>query len=235
LLLFWLGVKPWARCFCDSCPGEPLASAILSEVTSTPNTLDDYNTDHSNWSNEAGGDLPIFVSDTAVMQQFLGPLIDALIGTQDDFDIIVPVFQTAVDASDPAAWGPHLINQRLDGSPAPDILLPVSLQDDDVPPAAGRALVRSIGLPHLMPVAEKVSLLEVIEGPLQGNLEEGNTGAYFQFDRVSSDNGVIESSHSNLPWSPEGELMTFHFFESYFNGHAEISEPYSALETSELQ
>jgi len=147
----------------------------------------------------------------------------------------VPVIQTVVDASDPAVWGSHLIQNRLDDNVAPDLLLPVSLKDDDVPPAAGRALARGIGLPHLKPIAENVSLLEVKEGPLHNNLIHGVTGAYFQFDRITSDDGVIESSHGNLPWSPEGKWMTQQFFESYLHGETEIAEPYSALETGPLQ
>ena len=67
------------------------------------------------------------------------------------------------------------------------MLLPVCLTDDTVPPATAKALAHGLGLPHLRPILDEVPL-DVVEAFL-GNLTEGATGAYFQFDRGSMMDG----------------------------------------------
>ena len=83
---------------------------------------------------EGGGDLPVFTTDTSTVD-FLDALLEVLIGPPDVFDRMVPVLQTGVDASDPAVWGAHVLQNRLDDHPTPDVLFPVVLEDDTVPPA----------------------------------------------------------------------------------------------------
>jgi hypothetical protein len=136
-----------------------------------------------------------------------------------------------VDAGDPAVWSAHVLEDRLVGERAPDVLMPVSLTDEVVPPPAGRAMARALKLPHLQPVAESVDGLEPVEGALTANAG-GVTAAYFQFDRVSEGDGAVPSNHDNLQWSPEGRWMARQFFESWLaDGRATIREPYGPVGT----
>ncbi|MEC7988256.1 MAG: hypothetical protein VX278_24025, partial [Myxococcota bacterium] len=182
-----------------------------------------------------GGNLPLFVTDTQVMQDYLLSLMEVLVGTRDDYDIIVPVIQAAVDESDPAIWARHILENRLDTADPPDLLFPVSVIDGDVPPSAGQALARAFEIPHLSPISTTVSMLEEAEGPLHANLESSATAAYFQLDRVSTDAGIEAANHDNVAWNAETMWMITHFLQSYLDGRTEIAEPYSALGTPPLE
>ena len=182
----------------------------------------------------AGGDLPVFTTDTAEMENYQG-LIETLVGPPERFERLTPVIQTLVDASDPAVWGYHVVENRFDEASAPSILFPVCDTDTDVPPAAAKALAYSLALPHLAPVVDPVPMLSVVDAPIEGNLSSGQTGAYFQLDRVSSSEGVVPSTHGNVPYSPEGRLLTKTFLETHLEGMAVIINPYDVLETAPLE
>ena len=87
----------------------------------------------------AGGDLPIFSTDTGTIAG-LDTLLGELIGPPDVFQRMIPLMQTSVDASDPAVWATHILDNRFDDNAPPDILFPVCLTDDTVPPATAKAL-----------------------------------------------------------------------------------------------
>jgi hypothetical protein len=182
---------------------------------------------------EAGGDLPVFTTDTTTVD-YLDSVLEALVGPPDVFARLLPILQTAVDSSDPAIWGVNVMQERLDEEPIPDLLFPVCLNDDTVPPATAKALARSLDIPHLTPIFETVPMLEVQDGPLQNNLPSGATGAYFQFDRITNNGEVIPSTHDNLPNSPEAVLMIQHFLQTHLEGSAEIIDPYEELGTTHL-
>jgi hypothetical protein len=178
----------------------------------------------------AGGDLILFATDGFVGAAFVEVFVQ-LLGGEDGFRRLLPVAQTLVDAGDPAVWSAHVLEDRLVGERAPDVLMPVSLTDEVVPPPAGRAMARALKLPHLQPVAESVDGLEPVEGALTANAG-GVTAAYFQFDRVSEGDGAVPSNHDNLQWSPEGRWMARQFFESWLaDGRATIREPYGPVGT----
>lgn len=181
----------------------------------------------------AGGNLPLFSTDTAVMDE-LSSLLEYLVGPPDVFDRLLPVMQMGVDAADPAVWGAHVVGDRLDGGPPADVLFPVAVIDDTVPPATAKSLARGLGLPHLAPILDPVAGLEDVSGPLHANLTDGATGAYFQLDRVSEDDAVVPANHSNVPHSPEVWWMTAHFFATHLAGETEIVEPYAVLGTPPL-
>ena len=182
----------------------------------------------------AGGDLPIFSTDTGTIAG-LDTLLGELIGPPDVFQRMIPLMQTSVDASDPAVWATHILSNRFDDNAPPDILFPVCLTDDTVPPATAKALAHGLGVPHLAPVLDEVPMLDVVTGPLQGNLANGATGAYFQFDRITSGDSVVQSTHHNLNHSPEGSLMADHFLLTHLDGQTEIINPYELLETPLLE
>jgi hypothetical protein len=180
-----------------------------------------------------GGDLPVFLTDTGVMQNF-GPIFEHLIGTEDDYARLIPIVQAAIDASEPAVWAAHVMQNRYDGGDSPDLLFPVSVDDDVVPPAAAKALVRGLGIPQLEPAPDPVPAVEEVSGPVQENMPDGSTAAYFQFDRVSSGEGIVQSNHNNVSRSPEGRWMIDHFYRTHLEGGCEIADPYTELETAPL-
>ena len=63
-----------------------------------------------------------------------------------------------------------------------NVLLVEGLDDTLVPNHATESLAWSFGpLPHLAPVQRAVPFLDVVEGPLQGNLAADRTGAFYQY------------------------------------------------------
>ena len=183
---------------------------------------------------EGGGNLPVFITDTSTVD-VLDDLLEVLIGPPDVLARLLPVFQTGVDASDPAVWATYVLENRLNDAPVPDVLFPVCVEDDTVPPATAKALAHGLNIPHMTPVLDTVPLLEIQEGPLQGNMPDGNTAAYFQFDRITEGDEVVPTTHDNLPNSPEAVWMIKHFLETHLAGNAEIKDPYAEMNTPPLE
>lgn len=181
----------------------------------------------------AGGRLLTFATDTENVAAFK-PAIIALIGSEALFERLLPVAASLVDAADPATWAAHLLRDRIVGDPQ-HILLPVSSNDEVVPPSSGQALARALGAPHLAPVVLDTDLLTVVEGPLTGNLAGDVSAAYFQLDRVSRGEEVVLSSHGNTPHSAEGDLQALTFLETWLDaGTPTIIDPYVELGTPPL-
>jgi hypothetical protein len=184
----------------------------------------------------AGGGLLLFITDTAQVAQ-LRPVIITLFGGEDVFDRMMPVAQTLVDAADPASWGPYVLDDRFGGADStPNVLFPVAVEDETVPPASGRALARAMDITHVKPVLTEVRLLHVAGAPVSDNAANGTTAGYFQFDRVSNGAGrVARATHDNTSLSREGELQGRRFLETWLgDGPAEIIDPYAELDTPPL-
>ena len=183
----------------------------------------------------AGGHLATFAVDNYNTQN-LRPLFEDLAGSEAAWERLLLVGQSAMDPADPAVFADHVLTNRLGArQDGPHLLLPVSINDDTVPVSTGKALARSLALPHMPPVADDVSLLEVAAtGPLHGN-HDGLTAAFFQFDRVTSGGEVVPSSHSNTPWSPEGRELILGFFETWVDSEVPVVvSPYATLQTPPL-
>lgn len=180
-----------------------------------------------------GGKLSAFATDTEVVAS-LAPVIEALVGPPDEFARLLPVLQAAVDPSDPAVWGAHVLEDRFDGAPAPDLLFPVAQFDETVPPSSAKALARGLRLPHLSPVPDPVPMLEVVDGPLMGNGPGGATVAYFQLDRVTSGGAVEAAHHGNVPASDQVRWMMLGLFGGHLSGSAVLADPYAELGTPDL-
>ena len=184
----------------------------------------------------AGGRLITFVTDTSRVVA-LRPIIVQLVGSEEAFDRLVPVAQALVDPSDPATWGAHVLHDRVVGEEIPDVLFPVVMEDDTVPPATGRALARALRIPHLPPVIAPVATLPIAGTlPLSANVADGTaTAGYFQYDRISGGGGAEAATHDNTPLSAEGRLQALHFLETWLETDlAEIIDPYTVLETPPL-
>lgn len=180
-----------------------------------------------------GGKLAAFATDTEVVAS-LAPVIEALVGPPDEFARLLPLFQAAIDPSDPAVWGAHVLRSRFDDAPAPDLLFPVAEVDETVPPSSAKALARGLGLPHLSPVPDPVPTLVAVDGPLQANGPDGATVAYFQLDRVTEGAAPMVADHGNVPGSDQVRWMTLGFFDGHLSGSAVLADPYEALGTPPL-
>ena len=171
----------------------------------------------------AGGWLSVFVTDTA-QAALLIPALENIVGGAGVLARWLIVAQSALDSADPATWGPHVLHDRLVGD-APDLLFPVSIHDDTVPPRSGEALARALGAPQLEPVYSPVALLEATPGPLSGNVGEA-TAAFVQFDEVTRDGEPELSGHDNVHRSDQGEAQAVRFFTTWRDsGQAEIIRP----------
>lgn len=178
----------------------------------------------------AGGRLLSFATDT---QQVVGfrPVLYRLIGSEALFNRLLPVAQAVVDTGDPAAWGPFVLHNRIDGRVPPHLLFPVSIYDETVPPSSGRALARALGVSHVPQVLDPVSLLPLeATTPVSANQLDGTTTAgFFQFGDVTDGDAVVASTHNNTPGSVEARAQVLHFFSTWAaTGTAEIIDPYAA-------
>ena len=184
----------------------------------------------------AGGRLLDFATQTGQVDAFR-PVIDDLAGGPDRLERLLPVAQTLVDAADPATYGAHVLRDRRDGSDQhPEVLMPVAVFDDTVPPSTGKALARAMGLTHVKPIYEEVATLEVVDAPFRGPDEEvADTAAFFQYDRVTLNGNVVRVDHNNLHSSDEGRLQIMGFLGRWQEtGNAEVIDPYGEIGTPPL-
>ncbi|MFT4624866.1 MAG: dienelactone hydrolase [Myxococcota bacterium] len=181
-----------------------------------------------------GGHLISFALDSAVMSTF-APLLETLAGGQAGLDRLLPVAQSAVDPADPALWAALAMEERPFGGAIPDVLLPVALEDEVVPPASARALARGFGLTHLEPVATEVDGLSTAQGPLMANHSSGATAAYFQYDRVSAGDAVEPADHGNTPFAAESEVQLRAWVNGWLDeGRPAAINPYAVVDTPQL-
>jgi len=184
----------------------------------------------------AGGRLLTFATDTEAIAPFKN-LIYRRVGSEALFYQLLPVASSLVDAADPATWGAWVLKNRLVGETSPHLLFPVALEDEVVPPSTSRALARALGIPHIEPVASPVSLLPVLSPPVSGTLSDGAvTAGYFQHDRITTDDGVIEpAGHTSTPVSAESLHQVRRFLSDWRSGETPtIVDPYSELGTPPL-
>jgi len=184
----------------------------------------------------AGGRLLDFATQTGQIDAFR-PVIEDLSGGPERLERLLPVAQTLVDAADPATYAPHVLQRRRDGSEyGPEVLMPVAVFDDTVPPSTGKALARALRLSHIRPVYEDVATLQAVEPPFTGPVNDApDTAGFFQYDRVTRNGNVVRVSHNNLHVSEEGRLQMVHFLRTWHRtGDAEIIDPYHENETPDL-
>jgi len=184
-----------------------------------------------------GGDLLSFTTGNPTIVPLL-PLLAQMAGSQGDLDRTLLAAQALIDPADPNTYAAHVLGDRVGGlQHVPNVLMYVTVFDDTVTPDTGRALARAFDLPHVPPVIDPVQLLTVeADAPIAENVADGEaTAGFFQFDRVTSGDGVVEADHDNTPYSPEGTALFVEFFESWRNeGVSVIVDPYAELETPGL-
>lgn len=160
-----------------------------------------------------GGWLISFVVDIQEVQGVLA-LLHPLVGGEARFERLLIAAQTGVDPADPATWGQRILQDRVLGDPAPHLCFPVTIHDEIVPFRAGRALATAIDMPQMAPSYRPVPLLDVQEGPFQGNLG-GTTAGYVQFDQVTSNGNRRAATHNGLPLSDESVAQMTRFFNTW--------------------
>ncbi|MEE2756019.1 MAG: Ig-like domain-containing protein [Myxococcota bacterium] len=184
----------------------------------------------------AGGQLIAFATDTASVEVFRPVLVNIFDG-EAIYEKMLTVAQTFVDAADPATFAPHVFYQRNNPeSRTPDILMPVAVYDDIVPPSTGRALARALRIPHVGPQFTEVFGIERQGCPAQGNGRNGeSTQGYFQFDRVERDGRPVPAQHTNTPESSIALEQLRVFLQSILDGQPGlIVDPYQDVDLPEL-
>lgn len=159
-------------------------------------------------------------------------------GTPDgDVPRFFPMLQTVLDAGDAAAYAPHVLADRLLGTPQ-QLLMQMAIGDDVVPNSCNRALARALGIAHAPPVLQEVGLLTALGAtPVKGNVDGKATAALFQFDRITKDQGKPpqKADHSSTPKSLEAMTQDLAFIGAWLkDGIAEVIDPYQQLGTAKL-
>lgn len=105
--------------------------------------------------------------------------------TPADIWVAMSLFQHAFDRQDQHNHGRFLYRDPIDvlgSQKKPSVLLTEGLDDSLVPNHTTEALAWLMGpIPHLAPVQRPVPFLNVVEGPLRGNIDPQTTAAFFQF------------------------------------------------------
>lgn len=181
----------------------------------------------------AGANLSSIVRDNDMVNTFR-PLLVNLAGTEEELEMVFSLLQTAIDPSDPAIWAARVLEDRPFGGDAPHVLLPVAIEDEIVPPAAGRALARAYGLPHVQPIAEPVGgLPDAGAAPVASNLD-GKTVGFFQYDRMTMDGELIPTHHL-MPRSEEFAVQIDGWLTGWLtDGTPVIVDPFEIMGTPEL-
>ncbi len=187
----------------------------------------------------AGGRLVRLVSDSDTIAPYI-PLLLPPGYVLDDFYRFLPVFQTLIDAGDPANYAGH-IAQRLpaiDAQPA-SVLITMAVGDTLVPNTTSEILVRAAGAPAVAPVAYPIDGVGTVEPPLAGNAAGGAaTVGFFEYDRVRDDPDapIEDADHNNTPGSYESFLQIAHFLETLWDtGLPEVIDPYAVAGTPPLE
>ena len=183
---------------------------------------------------EGGGDLPVFSTDTTTVDS-LDTVLEFLIGPPDVFDRMLPVLQTGVDSSDPAIWATHVLRDRFDQHPIPDLLFPVCVEDDTVPPATAKALAHGLNIPHLKPVLDPVPMLEVQRSPSR-KLTEWVPPV--PISSLIESHKMMPSYHqitTTFPVVPKQYGCSSTFWKTHLLGETEIRDPYAELGTPALE
>lgn len=165
--------------------------------------------------------------------------------TPTDIWLGVALFQHLYDRQDAHNHAPFLYRQPVplagdDGARA-SVLLIEGLNDSLVPNHATDSLAWSLGpLPHLAPVQRAVPFLEAVDGPLQGNLPGGRSGAFYQYvptgiaglDPTPGCAALPVSSGGEGHYCPQSAAESFlqraTFFTSALDGPPLIIDPLAA-------
>ena len=182
----------------------------------------------------AGGRLMEFTTNTEAIEPFL-PFFYDLVGGEAAFQRLASVGQTALDGADPASYASYVARDRQVGNRVPHVLMTVAVEDDTVPPSAGKALATALQLAHVGTIIEPVNGLFPGEAlPASGQLD-GTTWGLFQYDRVGAGSGAVPATHGNTPTSDEARLQLRRLFGSWLDGEVpEILDPYAELSTPPL-
>lgn len=165
--------------------------------------------------------------------------------TPTDIWMGVSLFQHLYDRQDAHNHAPFLYRQPVtlsgDSGERASVLLIEGLNDSLVPNHATDSLAWSLGpLPHLAPVQRAVPFLEVVDGPLQGNLAAGPSGAFYQYVPTGIDGidptpgcaALPPSSGSEGHYCPQSAAESFlqraTFFTSALDGVPLIIDPVAA-------
>lgn len=162
--------------------------------------------------------------------------------TPTDIWLGVALFQHLYDPQDAHNHAPFLSRRpvTLPGDPPQraSVLLLEGLDDTLVPNHATDSLAWSLGpLPHLAPVRRPVPFLDVVEGPLRGNLAADRSGAFYQYvptgvDGIAATPGCAVLSpaiggegHYCAQSAAESFLQRATFFLSALDGVPRIVDP----------
>lgn len=187
-----------------------------------------------------GGRVSSIISDGSIFSSIAVVMQNALNVTDSDVKRFYPVLQTLMDAGDAASYGPYILGNRLPGAgdKGVSVLAQMVINDEYVPNAANRALMRAMNIPVMTPILQPIGLVPVAPAaPFSANVSAKLTAAVLQFDRVTRQAGQAPemAEHGNAPGCLEALLQDMHFMQTWLDkGVPEILNPYEVMKTKPL-
>jgi len=187
-----------------------------------------------------GGRVSSIISDGSIFSSIAVVMQNALNVTDSDVKRFYPVLQTLMDAGDAASYGPYILGNRLPGAgdKGVSVLTQMVINDEYVPNAANRALMRAMNIPIMTPILQPIGLIAAAPAaPFSANVSAKLTAAVLQFDRVTREVGQapVVAEHGNAPGCLEALLQDIHFMQTWLaNGVPEILNPYEVMKTNPL-
>lgn len=187
-----------------------------------------------------GGRVSSIISDGSIFSSIAVVMQNALNVTDSDVKRFYPVLQTLMDAGDAASYGPYILGNRLPGAgdKGVSVLAQMVINDEYVPNAANRALMRAMNIPVMTPILQPIGLIPAAPAaPFSANVSAKLTAAVLQFDRVTREVGQapVVAEHGNAPGCLEALLQDMHFMQTWLDkGVPEILNPYEVMQTKPL-
>jgi len=105
----------------------------------------------------------------------LGVLLEQVYRDPVERQLLLSLTQHLWEYTDPISFSGNLLGTPLSGRKTKRVVIQESLNDDQVPNIATRAVARGVGLPQLTPVVESIYGLTQKAGPLDSGLAQWDT------------------------------------------------------------
>ena len=150
----------------------------------------------------------------------------------DDLARAIPMVQTLIDAGDPLVHAAAITRRRPSGDEL-DVVLLMALDDQIVPNSATAALAQAFAVEGVGSALLPVEGVEFVAGPIAGNLADGATGGFVQFDltQPAANADWEPADHSYLHESVQAAAIIEPFLRQVAAGETPaIADPYSGGE-----
>lgn len=150
----------------------------------------------------------------------------------DDLARSIPMVQTLIDAGDPLVHAAAITRRRSAAEQA-DVVLLMAFDDQIVPNSATAALAQAFAVDGVGTALLPVDGVVFVAGPVAGNLADGATGGFAQFDftQAAADAEWEAADHSTLHESIQAAAIIAPFLTVLAEGGTpSLADPYAGGE-----